>query len=89
VQVLPVVVVRNASGHIPRLRRREKSEANPLHGKMVVWARGRVRREDNHAGQPVLASVARELEEELCLRVISNSLALFGAVYWTENTSTT
>ncbi|MBI4652514.1 hypothetical protein HY745_14810 [Candidatus Desantisbacteria bacterium] len=31
VQALPVVVVRNASGKVLRLRRRERSEGNPLH----------------------------------------------------------
>lgn len=87
VQALPVVVVRNASGQVLRLRRRERSEANPLHEKMVVWAGGHVRREDNHTGQAILKCITRELEEELRLRVTADSVTLLGAVYLEDGKS--
>lgn len=87
VQALPVVVVRNAAGQVLRLRRREKTEDNPLHEKMVLWAGGHVRMEDNHDGQPLLNCITRELEEELRLRVTSNSVTLLGAIYVEEGKS--
>nr|VFK27917.1 MAG: Predicted phosphoesterase, NUDIX family [Candidatus Kentron sp. MB]VFK35496.1 MAG: Predicted phosphoesterase, NUDIX family [Candidatus Kentron sp. MB]VFK77309.1 MAG: Predicted phosphoesterase, NUDIX family [Candidatus Kentron sp. MB] len=88
VQALPVVVVRNASGQILFLRRREKTKDNPLHEKMVVWAGGHVRQEDNRDGQPILYCIMRELEEELRLRVTPDSLSLSGAIYLDEGAST-
>lgn len=87
VQALPVVVVRNASGHVLRLRRREKSEKNPLHEKMVLWAGGHVRSEDNREGQAILKCITRELEEELRLRVEPDSVRLLGAVYLEDSKS--
>ena len=54
VQALPVVIVRNRSGHVLRLKRRERSSDNPLHEKLVIWAGGHVKREDGTNGSPVL-----------------------------------
>lgn len=81
VQAIPIVVVRNASGEVLRLRRREKTADNPLHDKIVIWAGGHVRREDSIAGDPLLRCAVRELEEELRLQIDSESLHLIGAVY--------
>lgn len=88
VQALPVVIVRNASGAILRLRRREKSETSPLHQKVVIWAGGHVRREDSSNGDPLLQCAMRELEEELRLNVELDSLRLVGAVYLDAGGST-
>lgn len=84
VQALPVVVVRNASGQVLRLRRREKSADNLLHEKVVIWAGGHVRKEDSIDGQPIMHCIARELEEELRLRIDSKQVSLLGAVYLDE-----
>ncbi len=65
VQALPICVVRNASGHALRLKRREKKVDNPLHEKIVIWAGGHVRREDSTLGDAIPQCVIRELEEEL------------------------
>jgi predicted NUDIX family phosphoesterase len=81
------VVIRNASGQVLRLRRREKSEKNPLHEKIVVWAGGHVRNEDNRTGQAILTCITRELEEELRLRVNSDNITLLGAIYIENNKS--
>lgn len=80
-QAIPIVIVRNASGEVLRLRRREKTEHNPLHDKIVIWAGGHVRREDSINGDPLLRCAVRELEEELRLQVDSDSLHRVGAVY--------
>jgi hypothetical protein len=53
VQALPVVVVRNKSGEVLRLRRREKDDSSSLHHKLVIWAGGHVREEDAHNGEPL------------------------------------
>lgn len=82
VQALPVVVVRNKSGEVLRLRRREKSENNPLHKKVVIWAGGHVRKEDSQHGNPLLHCAVREIQEELCLSVEPSQLKLLGAVYF-------
>ncbi|MFA5177599.1 MAG: NUDIX domain-containing protein [Candidatus Omnitrophota bacterium] len=87
VQALPVVVVRNASGRVLRLRRRERSPDNPLHEKIVVWAGGHVRQEDNRSGKPLLQCITRELEEELRLRVTPESVKLLGAIYLEDGKS--
>jgi len=87
VQAIPIVVIRNASGQVLRLRRREKSEKNPLHEKIVVWAGGHVRNEDNRTGQAILTCITRELEEELRLRVNSDNITLLGAIYIENNKS--
>lgn len=81
IQALPIVVVRNASGEVLRLRRREKRAENPLHNKIVIWAGGHVRREDAINGDPLVRCAVRELEEELRLQVAPASLHLIGAVY--------
>lgn len=81
VQALPVVVVRNKSGEVLCLRRKEKSEANALHQKLVIWAGGHVRVEDSSLGEPVLCAAQRELQEELRLSVEKEELKFLGAVY--------
>ena len=82
VQALPVVVVRNADGHVLRLRRREASTDNPLHNKVVIWAGGHVRCDDADNGDPLLHCAIRELEEELRLQIERSSLRLVGATYF-------
>ena len=82
VQALPIVVVRNADGEVLRLRRREKSNNNSLHNKIVIWAGGHVRCEDADNGDPLTHCAIRELEEELRLQVERSSLRLMGAVYF-------
>jgi len=81
VQALPVVVVRNKSGEILRLRRREKSEAKILHEKIVIWAGGHVRKEDARNGDSLIQCALRELQEELRLSLEAKDLSLVGAVY--------
>lgn len=81
VQALPVVVVRNASGEILRLKRRERSEDNPLHEKVVIWAGGHVRAEDATNGNPLLLCAVREVKEELRLNVEPSDLKIVAAVY--------
>ncbi len=81
VQALPVVVVRNRSGSILRLRRRERRQDNPLHEKVVIWAGGHVRREDDCDGNSIRQCAARELQEELRLSVEEGDLELLGAVW--------
>ena len=81
VQAIPVVIIRNASGEVLRLRRREKKADNPLHEKIVIWAGGHVRREDSVNGDPLVHCAVRELEEELRLQVGIAALHMIGAVY--------
>jgi predicted NUDIX family phosphoesterase len=81
IQALPVVVVRNKSGEILRLKRKEKDESNALHEKLVIWAGGHVREEDSTNGDPILLAAQRELQEELRLSVEREELHLMGAVY--------
>ena len=88
VQALPIVVVRNASGDVLRLCRREKRSDNPLHEKAVIWAGGHVRREDAFNGDPLICCAVREIEEELRLQIESSSLRLLGAVYFDNGGST-
>ena len=88
VQALPIVVVRNASGEVLRLRRREKSNDNPLHDKIVIWAGGHVRCEDAVNGDSLIHCAIRELEEELRLQIEFSSLRLIGAVYFDNGGST-
>ena len=80
VQALPVVVVRNRSGHVLRLKRKERRSDNPLHEKLVVWAGGHVRREDGANGSSLLQCAVRELQEELRLDVEPQDLRLLGSV---------
>ena len=88
VQALPIVIVRNASGDVLRLCRREKRSDNPLHEKIVIWAGGHVRREDAANGDPLIYCAVRELEEELRLQIEPSSLRLIGAVYFDNGGST-
>ena len=88
IQALPVVVVRNKSGDVLRLRRREQSEDNPLNEKIVIWAGGHVRKEDEANGASVLQGAVRELQEELRLFVEPDELKLLGAVYRDEGERT-
>jgi predicted NUDIX family phosphoesterase len=81
VQALPVVVIRNRSGQVLQLKRREKDSKNSLHEKIVIWAGGHVRREDSANGRTLLQCAVRELQEELRLRVEHDDLKLIGAVY--------
>ena len=81
VQALPVVIIRNKSGQILQLKRREKNSKNTLHEKLVVWAGGHVRKEDSVTGNTLLECAVRELQEELRLRVEPDELRLIGAVY--------
>lgn len=81
VQALPVVVVRNRSGDVLQLRRRERTSDSPLHEKIVTWAGGHVRRDDAASGDAIPHAAARELHEELCLDTELESLNLLGAVY--------
>lgn len=81
VQALPVVIIRNKSGEILQLKRREKDPKNALHEKLVIWAGGHVRKEDSANGDTLLHCAARELQEELRLRVEPSELKLIGAAY--------
>lgn len=81
VQALPVVVIRNKSGQVLQLKRREKDSKNALHEKIVIWAGGHVRKEDSANGQTLQQCAVRELQEELRLRVEADQLKLIGAVY--------
>ena len=88
IQPIPIVVVRNASGEVLRLRRRERTSDNPLHNKVVLWAGGHVRREDAANGDPIIRCAIRELEEELRLQIRGSDLVPIGAVYFDNGRST-
>ena len=81
VQALPVVVVRNASGHILRLKRRERRRDSALHQQLVIWAGGHVRAEDRENGASMTQCALRELKEELRLSISPRELAIRGAVW--------
>jgi predicted NUDIX family phosphoesterase len=82
IQPLPVVVVRNSSGQVLRLVRKEDDSSSNLHKKITVWAGGHVRKEDSPNGQgAICAGAIRELEEELRLYATCEQLRLLGAVY--------
>ena len=81
VQALPVVVVRNKSGDVLRLRRRERESSNPLDQEVVIWAGGHLRREDSIEKDAVRVCAMRELEEELRLCVEREELQFIGAIY--------
>jgi predicted NUDIX family phosphoesterase len=80
-QALPVVIVKNKSGRILQLRRRERSADNPLDKSIVIWAGGHVRKEDANNGNSIIHGALRELHEELRLSVEADSLELVGAIY--------
>lgn len=88
VQALPVAVVRNQSGAVLLLRRRERSEENKLHEQLVIWAGGHVRKEDSHNGDAIKQCLLRELQEELRLSVEIEELHYLGAVYSDSGGST-
>ena len=81
VQALPVVVVRNRSGDVLRLRRKETNTSNPLHEKLVIWAGGHVRVEDGANGEAILRGAIREVQEELRLSIEPGELRLMGALF--------
>jgi predicted NUDIX family phosphoesterase len=81
IQALPIVVVRNSSGHVLTLCRKENKPDNKLHGKMVVWAGGHVRKEDSSAGNPLKVCAVRELQEELRIRITPDDLSILGGIY--------
>jgi predicted NUDIX family phosphoesterase/thymidylate kinase len=81
VQALPVVVVHNKSGRVLRLRRKERTDKNPLNEKIVIWAGGHVRKEDEANGDSMLQCALREIQEELRLSLEPHELKLRGAVY--------
>jgi predicted NUDIX family phosphoesterase len=81
VQALPAVVVRNKSGEVLRLRRKETHAANPLDKKLVVWAGGHVRVEDGDTGDALVQCAIRELHEELRLSIEPEELTFLGAIY--------
>ena len=81
IQALPVVVIRNKNGDILRLWRRERSKRNSLNEKVVIWAGGHVRKEDQRNGDSILQCALREVQEELRLSLDSHELRLRGAVY--------
>jgi len=85
VQALPIVVIRNKTGDVLRLRRRERDGANPLHEKIVLWAGGHAREEDKLNGQTLVQCAIRELQEELRLSLDPNELVLRGAIYFDQN----
>ena len=88
IQALPAVVVRNRSGHILRLRRREQAEDHPLNKKIVIWAGGHVRREDGDGDNSLIGCAIRELQEELRICAVPPQLHLLGAVYVDSGKST-
>jgi predicted NUDIX family phosphoesterase len=89
IQPLPVVVVRNSSGNVLRLVRKEKDVSNRLHKKITVWAGGHVHREDGPRGRGSIGTAARrELQEELRIYTKADDLSLLGAVYIPNNGST-
>ena len=81
VQALPVVVIRNKSGDVLRLRRKERYDDNPLHEKLVIWAGGHVRKEDQVNGDCLIQCALREVQEELRLSIDAHELSLQGAIY--------
>lgn len=84
VQALPIVVVRNRTGDVLVLLRKEANPKNALHEKVVIWAGGHVREEDGPTN--VLAKCAsRELYEELRVSVNVKDLTLLGAIYDRSN----
>jgi predicted NUDIX family phosphoesterase/predicted ATPase len=81
VQALPIVIIRTKNGQILKMKRREKSADNPLHGRFVVWAGGHVRKEDSANGNSLIHGALREIYEELRLSLEPESLDLVGAIY--------
>jgi predicted NUDIX family phosphoesterase len=88
IQALPVLVVRNKQGAVLKLRRKEKTEKNPLHGEVVIWAGGHVREEDSTNGDAIVHCLLRELHEELRLSVEPRDLKLLGSIFSDTGRST-
>ena len=86
-QTLPIVVVRNKSGHILRLIRKETNPQSDLHEKVVLWAGGHVRQEDADEGNSLRWCAVREMQEELRLRITQNLKSL-GSIYINDATNT-
>jgi predicted NUDIX family phosphoesterase/thymidylate kinase len=80
VQALPMVVVRDKSGRVLRLRRKERTGQNPLNERIVIWTGGPVRKEDAAGGDLILQCALREIQEELSLGLEPHELKLRGAV---------
>ena len=80
VQALPVVVVRNKSGRVLRLRRKEPTGQNPLNEKIVIWTGGPVHKEDAGGGDSILQCALREIQGGLRLGLEPHELKLRGAV---------
>ena len=76
-----MVVIRNKSGDVLRLRRKERYDDNPLHEKLVIWAGGHVRKEDQINGDCLIQCALREVQEELRLSIDAHELSLQGAIY--------
>jgi ADP-ribose pyrophosphatase YjhB (NUDIX family) len=68
-----------------RLRRRERDEKNPLHEKLVIWAGGHARKEDQSNGETLVTCAIRELQEELRLSLDPSELQLKGAIYYDQD----
>lgn len=81
IQALPVAIIRNKSGDVLRLRRREGAEAAHLDEEIVIWAGGHVRQEDAENGDPLRQCLRRELQEELRLSIRPKELVLLGAIH--------
>ncbi|MFZ0828647.1 MAG: hypothetical protein WAO02_14605 [Verrucomicrobiia bacterium] len=81
VQVLPVVVVRNKSGRVLRLRWKEQTGKAPRSEKLVLWTGGPVRKEDEANGDSILQCALSAMREELHLGLEPHELKLRGAVY--------
>jgi predicted NUDIX family phosphoesterase len=76
------VVVRDRSGRVLQLVRKEREQTNKLHKKITVWAGGHVRREDGPRGKnSIITGARRELQEELRIQANPDKLILLGAVY--------
>jgi predicted NUDIX family phosphoesterase len=89
IQPLPIVVVRNRSGHVLRLVRKENEPSNKLHKRITVWAGGHVREEDGPDRKcSIISGARRELREELRIQANPDKLSLLGAVYVPTNGST-
>jgi predicted NUDIX family phosphoesterase len=88
IQPLPAVVVRNKSGKVLQLVRKERDPSNQLHKKVAVWAGGHVHKEDAIKGPSISQGAVRELQEELRLYVEPDSLKLLGAIYVSSGDST-
>ncbi len=81
VQALPVVVVRDKSGRVLRLRRKEWTDENPANEELVIWSGGRVRKDDKTGGDAITQCALREIQEGLRLGLEPHELKLRGAVY--------